>query len=105
MSVCSGRGIVTDSTSASTESKRHNSTLVACSEKIAKLTPTPSQVAPSGYGVPGHTRILEVGTEGVRYHVHAAACNGRFQLPVPSCQFQLAVLAITGVTTAESARA
>jgi hypothetical protein len=31
---------------------------VACSEKIAKLTPTPSQVAPSGYGAPGQTRIF-----------------------------------------------
>src|SRR6476659_10818740 len=76
MSVCSGSGIVNDSTSASTESNRHSSTRVACSEKIAKLTPTPSQVAPSGYGVPGHTRMFEIGTEGLRYHVHVAERNG-----------------------------
>src|SRR5512141_466789 len=62
MSVCSGSGIVTDSTSASTESNRHSSTRAACSEKIAKLTPTPSQVAPSGYGDPGQTLITRFGT-------------------------------------------
>src|SRR5213595_1323363 len=33
-------------------SKRQRSTEVAISEKIAKLTPLPSQVAPSGYGYP-----------------------------------------------------
>src|SRR5438046_436685 len=33
-------------------SKRQRSTEVAFSEKIAKLTPLPSQVAPSGYGYP-----------------------------------------------------
>src|SRR5215468_12488985 len=63
MSVCSGRGIVTDSTSSSAEANRQSSTRVACSEKIAKLTPTPSQVAPSGYGVPGQTRKLLFGTD------------------------------------------
>src|SRR5208337_4757569 len=40
---------------ASGESNRHNSTLVACSEKSAKLTPFPSHVAPNGKGRPGHT--------------------------------------------------
>src|SRR5271166_3908116 len=40
---------------ASDESNRHNSTLVACSEKSAKLTPFPSHVAPNGKGRPGHT--------------------------------------------------
>src|SRR5271157_1384991 len=40
---------------ASGESNRHNSTLVACSEKSAKLTPFPSHVAPKGKGRPGHT--------------------------------------------------
>src|SRR6185437_4974384 len=34
-------------------------TASACSEKIAKLTPSPSQVAPSGYGRPGHTIRLD----------------------------------------------
>src|ERR1700693_5118861 len=33
-------------------SNRQRCTSVACSEKIAKLTPLPSQVAPSGYGFP-----------------------------------------------------
>src|SRR6478736_4225782 len=32
---------------------RHRSTPVARSEKIEKLTPCPSHVAPSGYGLPG----------------------------------------------------
>src|SRR5579862_8413621 len=36
-------------------SKRHNSTFSACSENKAKFTPSPSQVAPSGYGLPGQT--------------------------------------------------
>jgi hypothetical protein len=44
-----------DSAASSTESNRQSSTLVAFSEKIAKFTPAPSQVAPSGYGRPGHT--------------------------------------------------
>ena len=51
-----------DSLSASGESNRHSSTRVACSENRAKLTPTPSQVAPSGYGVPGQTLIARFGT-------------------------------------------
>src|SRR5262245_16755065 len=55
MSVCSGSGMRTRSFSASGESKRQSSTLVACSENNAKLTPTPVQVAPRGYGKPGHT--------------------------------------------------
>src|SRR4249919_969419 len=36
-------------------SNRHRSTAVAFSEKSAKLTPAPSQVAPGVYGCPGHT--------------------------------------------------
>src|SRR5271165_3850041 len=43
------------SAGASGESNRHNSTLVACSEKSAKLTPFPSHVAPNGKDRPGHT--------------------------------------------------
>src|SRR5262249_42649638 len=46
-----------DSFASSWESNRHNSTLVACSENRAKLTPAPSQVAPRGYGRPGQTRM------------------------------------------------
>src|SRR5438874_13834600 len=55
MSVCSGSAIRCDSLVASAESNRHSSTLVPCSEKSAKFTPSPSQVAPSGYGLPGQT--------------------------------------------------
>jgi hypothetical protein len=40
------------------ESKRHRSIAVAFSEKIAKFTPSPSQVAPSGKGLPGYTMVL-----------------------------------------------
>src|SRR5262245_14896997 len=36
-------------------SNRHSSTLSACSENSAKLTPSPSQLAPSGLGAPRHT--------------------------------------------------
>src|SRR3954467_6647248 len=49
--------MVCEGTVASGESKRQSSTLSACSENSAKLTPAPSQVAPSGYERPGQTRI------------------------------------------------
>src|SRR6185437_6742326 len=39
---------------------RQRSTPVAFSEKMAKLTPTPSQEAPSGHGSPGQTRTLAI---------------------------------------------
>src|SRR5262249_42952773 len=38
-------------------SNKHSSTLVEFCEKSEKLTPLPSQVAPSGYGCPSHTSI------------------------------------------------
>src|SRR5436190_20076900 len=38
-------------------SNRQRSTRSACSEKSPKLTPSPSQVAPSGYGLPGQTAV------------------------------------------------
>src|SRR5688572_6334939 len=60
MSVCSGSRMQCDSLVASTESKRQSSTCVACSEKIAKLTPAPSHVPPKGYGRPGQTLIVAV---------------------------------------------
>src|SRR4051812_29088573 len=41
-------------------SNRHNSTRSACLENSAKLTPWPSHVAPSGYGWPGQTAVIEV---------------------------------------------
>src|SRR5215210_3979647 len=77
MSVCSGRGIVSDSTSASGDENRHSSTRVACSEKIAKLTPRPSQVAPSGYGDPGQTRSGAIGTVGLYCSGRSAKCEVR----------------------------
>ena len=80
MSVCSVSGIVSDSLSASGESKRQSSTRVACSEKIAKLTPTPSHVAPRGYGVPGQTRIERLGTESW-YHAECGERNPEPQTP------------------------
>src|SRR5690348_4682123 len=51
-----------DSAGASGESKRHSSTLVACSEKSAKLTPFSFTVAPSGDGRPGQARGLCIGS-------------------------------------------
>src|SRR5918996_1809477 len=77
MSVCSVKGIVSDSLSVSAESNRQSSTRVACSEKMAKLTPTPSHVAPRGYGEPGQTRKRLVGTEDVTYHGWAEPCKSR----------------------------
>src|SRR6185437_10973896 len=41
-------------------SNRQSSTLVAFAENSAKLTPSPSQVAPSGCGRPSATRVFEV---------------------------------------------
>src|SRR5918994_4721269 len=42
----------------STSSIKQSSTLDATSEKSAKFTPVPSNVAPSGYGLPGHMSRL-----------------------------------------------
>src|ERR1700674_510852 len=41
-------------------SKMHSSTRSAFSENSAKLTPSPSQVAPRGSGEPGHTAVIGV---------------------------------------------
>src|SRR5437879_1547964 len=41
-------------------SNKHSSTLSACSENKPKLTPSPSQVAPSGYGLPRQTARLSM---------------------------------------------
>src|SRR5215218_6310813 len=71
--VASGR-----STRVSTpaSSNKHNSTRSATSEKMEKLVPTPSNVAPSGYGWPGqicmHTPTSNAtqtptGLDGLRY--------------------------------------
>ena len=50
-------------TADSASSKGQTSTPVACSEKNAKLTPLPSQVAPKGNGWPG--RSLPIGVASV----------------------------------------
>src|SRR5690606_18966183 len=51
-------------------SNRQSSTRVACAENRAKLTPRPSQLAPSGNGVPSVTRerwcLRMVATSGFR---------------------------------------
>src|SRR5262245_3932334 len=57
MSFFSVRRIFVDSLVASGASKRQSSTASAFSEKIAKFTPLPSQVAPGGYGRPCQTRM------------------------------------------------
>src|SRR4029078_4068451 len=92
MSGCSGRTIRWRSFVASGESNRQSSTLVACAEKSAKFTPTPVQVAPRGYGSPGHTR-REKG--GVYVFVHAKAIIGALfiilrLLPGPAVEQQAA---------------
>src|SRR5579871_2340198 len=65
------------SSASSGDAKMQSSTPVACSEKIAKFVPSPSQVAPSGYGVPGQTRRLGTGTpeheDGLRLRGDGAA--------------------------------
>ena len=47
-------------------SKMHNSTLLACAENSAKLTPIPSQVAPSGKGWPSRTRLRTAGPDRIK---------------------------------------
>ena len=54
------------SRAASGPSKRHNSIFSACVEKMAKLTPAPSQVAPSGCGLPGRNFMPALGPRSVR---------------------------------------
>src|SRR4029453_1666528 len=44
--------------SAPSSSIKQSSTSEATSEKRAKFTPVPSNVAPSGYGLPGHMSTL-----------------------------------------------
>ncbi|SKY85806.1 Uncharacterised protein [Mycobacteroides abscessus subsp. abscessus] len=50
---------------------RHRSTASATSENSEKLVPTPSYVAPSGYGVPGQT-----GMGSGSGATSASACSG-----------------------------
>src|SRR5215468_4900665 len=59
---------------ASAPSNRHSSTLLACSEKRAKLTPAPSQIAPNGYDRPGQTR-MKVSIKPVRARSVSDGCK------------------------------
>src|ERR1700674_1004812 len=60
-------------------SNKQRCTSVACSEKIAKLTPSPSQVAPSGYGFPGQVLTVVI-TRAVVIHHATATRNPRFSV-------------------------
>src|SRR5437762_726456 len=64
------------SLAASAESKRHSSTLVACSLNRAKLTPAPSQIAPSGYDRPGQMRMDCSPGEVLAAGIRLAHCTG-----------------------------
>src|SRR3954471_4470211 len=75
MSVCSGRTTHFDGRVDSIESKRQSSTFDACSEKIAKFTPAPSHVAPSGYGRPGHTLIEETSVRESSVRPDESGCS------------------------------
>src|SRR3954468_24846147 len=59
-------------------SNRHRSTPVACAENRAKLTPLPSQVAPSGTGAPSSMRIMGPGSCGLEKDEGEA--NGRTEV-------------------------
>src|SRR5262249_21575265 len=63
------------SAAASTESNRQSSTSVAFSAKRAKLTPAPSQVAPSGYGCPGQTLIVASPRRNVFAYARSMICR------------------------------
>src|SRR2546425_3620018 len=58
-------------------SNKQSSTPVACSEKIAKLTPLPSQVAPSGYGFPGQVLTVVIKRDVLISHANTTR-NPRF---------------------------
>ncbi|CAI8897495.1 hypothetical protein EMIT0P228_20460 [Pseudomonas brassicacearum] len=60
----SGSSMRSSSTSPAS-SKMHSSTLVALAENSAKLTPRPSQVAPSGKGSPSRIREASITGGGV----------------------------------------
>src|SRR4051812_4645997 len=56
-------------------SNRQSSTLVAWAEKSAKLTPRPSQVAPSGFGRPSRIRVVVFGVVGKGSSFKGQFCN------------------------------
>ena len=61
-------------------SNRQSSTASACSLNSAKLTPLPSQVAPSGYGCPGCIRIV-IGRRHCEIRAGAASARGTVSIP------------------------
>src|SRR4051794_4319307 len=66
-SVCSRIRMRTVSEAPVGSSNRHRSTASVCSLNRAKLTPLPSQVAPSGWGCPGD--VLMVVMDGYRCEI------------------------------------
>src|SRR5260370_1323178 len=65
-------------------SKRQSSTLVACAEKSAKLTPSPSQVAPSGCGRPSRIRVLDSAMQPARVYRATSPASSRYRR-TPGC--------------------
>src|SRR4051794_20805618 len=61
------------------ESKTTSSTACACAEYSAKLTPSPSHVAPSGYGRPGHTTVGVITRAGLEQTDRRARYAGSTQ--------------------------
>src|SRR5437867_4801318 len=69
-----------DSNGSSGCSNRHSSTASAFSEKIEKFTPSPSHVAPCGYGEPGQIRTS--GAFGLQEHAPQRG-KGEVERPGP----------------------
>src|SRR5215510_2499996 len=72
------------SSSPSDPSNRHTSTPVAFSEKRAKFTPGPSQVAPWGYGCPDHTLMVSSSSLQIKFAVGYHWSDSLGVLAVPS---------------------
>src|SRR5580704_5138806 len=63
---------------------KHNIAPVACSEKIEKFAPALSQLAPSGYCIPGRATNLDLGILTVPLMASASdSGNHRDRAPVP----------------------
>ena len=63
---------------------QQSSTLDAASEKSAKFTPVPSNVAPSGYGLPGHISMI---CSCTRSSIHARFSSARYPGGSPSKRY------------------
>src|SRR5262245_61599570 len=81
-------------------SNRHSSTRSADSEKIEKLVPTPSNVAPSGYGWPGqicmHTPTHHTQAPSACFPPQPHPFRGKLTIPVPR---RLIFFALSAVCT------